>query len=203
MVILKRRIHIPFTEKTPVDPRILRTKESLQNSLLELCRTQDFASLSISNIVDAAGVNRSTFYQHYADKETLLADALDTYVTQAQAQLDAASADGLEVHPRDLILRYFLHVRDNIALYQTALSSSGPPVIVERLIHRVSMLAERGLAAQPAVTSGKMPVNIAAASLAGSFVGILREWINMTPVPSAENATDWAWAVLTTPVGEP
>jgi AcrR family transcriptional regulator len=186
-----------------VDPRILRTQESLQSALLELCRTQDFATLSISSIVDAAGVNRSTFYQHYADKETLLADALDGFAADAQAQLDAASADGLEVHPRELILRYFVHVRDNAALYQTVLSSSGPPVIVERLVTRVSELARRGLVAQPAVASGAMPVNIAAASLAGSFVGILREWINMTPLPSAESATDWAWAVLTTPVGSP
>jgi AcrR family transcriptional regulator len=196
-----------------VDPRILRTQESLQHALLELCRTEDFATLSISSIVDAAGVNRSTFYQHYADKETLLADALDAFVTEAQAQLDAASGDGdgdgdgdasgVELHPRDLILRYFSHVRENAALYQTVLSSSGPPVIVERLISRVSALAERGLVAQPVVASGKMPVNIAAASLAGSFVGILREWINMSPLPTAEKATDWAWAVLTTPVGEP
>lgn len=197
-----------------MDPRILRTQESLQHALLELCRTEDFATLSVSSIVEVAGVNRSTFYQHYADKETLLADALDAFVTEAQAQLDAASGDGdaegrdgdasgAELHPRDLILRYFVHVRDNVALYQTALSSSGPPVIVERLISRVSALAERGLVDQPAVASGKMPVNIAAASLAGSFVGILREWINMTPLPSAEKATDWAWAVLTTPVGEP
>ena len=199
-----------------MDPRILRTQESLQHALLELCRTEDFATLSISSIVDAAGVNRSTFYQHYADKETLLADALDAFVAEAQAQLDAASAVGdgghaedgeidgaVELHPRDLILRYFVHVRENVALYKTVLSSSGPPVIVERLISRVSALAERGLVAQPAVASGKMPVNIAAASLAGSFVGILREWINMSPLPSAEKATDWAWAVLTTPVGEP
>jgi AcrR family transcriptional regulator len=198
-----------------VDPRILRTQESLQHALLELCRTEDFATLSISSIVDAAGVNRSTFYQHYADKETLLADALDAFVTEAQAQLDAASGggggsdndndndNGVELHPRDLILRYFVHVRENVALYRTVLSSSGPPVIVERLVSRVSALAERGLAAQPAEASGKMPVNIAAASLAGSFVGILREWINMSPLPSAEKATDWAWAVLTTPVGEP
>ena len=192
-----------------MDPRILRTQESLQHALLELCRTEDFATLSISSIVDAAGVNRSTFYQHYADKETLLADALDAFVTEAQAQLDAASGggdgsdNGVELHPRDLILRYFVHVRENVALYKTVLSSSGPPVIVERLVSRVSALAERGLAAQPVVASGKMPVNIAAASLAGSFVGILREWINMSPLPSAEKATDWAWAVLTTPVGEP
>ena len=192
-----------------MDPRILRTQESLQHALLELCRTEDFATLSISSIVDAAGVNRSTFYQHYADKETLLADALDAFVTEAQAQLDAANAggdgsdNGVELHPRDLILRYFVHVRENVALYKTVLSSSGPPVIVERLVSRVSALAERGLVAQPAVASGKMPVNIAAASLAGSFVGILREWINMSPLPSAEKATDWAWAVLTTPVGEP
>jgi AcrR family transcriptional regulator len=180
--------------------------------LLELCRKEDFATLSISSIVDAAGVNRSTFYQHYADKETLLADALDAFVTEAQAQLDAASGgggggsdndNGVELHPSDLILRYFVHVRENVALYRTVLSSSGPPVIVERLVSRVSALAERGLAAQPAEASGKMPVNIAAASLAGSFVGILREWINMSPLPSAEKATDWAWAVLTTPVGEP
>ena len=186
-----------------MDPRILRTQESLQHALLELCRTEDFATLSISSIVDAAGVNRSTFYQHYADKETLLADALDAFVAEAQAQLDAASGGGVELHPRDLILRYFVHVSENVALYKTVLSSSGPPVIVERLISRVSALAERGLVDQPAVASGKMPVNIAAASLAGSFVGILREWINMSPLPTAEKATDWAWAVLTTPVGEP
>ncbi len=188
---------------THVDPRILRTQESLQTALLDLCRTHDFATLSISSIVDAAGVNRSTFYQHYADKETLLADALDGFAADAQAQLDAAGADGVEIHPRELVLRYFVHVRDNAALYQTVLSSSGPPVIVERLVNRVSELARRGLVTQPVVASGKMPVNIAAASLAGSFVGILREWINMTPLPSAESATDWAWAVLTTPVGEP
>jgi len=86
-----------------VDPRIARTRSSLHEALLGLCRESDYASVSISDITDAAGVNRSTFYQHYADKEELLADALDSFVEQAAAQIEAKALNAPGADPREMI----------------------------------------------------------------------------------------------------
>jgi hypothetical protein len=106
-----------------------------------------------------------------------------------------------ESDPRTLINRYFTHVQENSSLYQTVLSSAGSPVIVARLSDRIIQLATYGLSQPGAISAGSVPVNVRAASLAGSFIGILREWINMEPLPPAEDATAWAWAAMNAPVG--
>lgn len=182
-----------------MDPRIARTRTSMQDALLELCRDADFHSVSVSDIAGRAGINRSTFYQHYPDKETLLADALDRFAEQAAAHMEADLHND-EADPRDIIHRFLVHVRENATLYRTMLSSNGSPVLVDRLHERVMRLTQVGLTTKTKGELG-MPVNIAAASVAGSFIGILREWLSMKPLPSAERATEWAWHAVTTPLG--
>ena len=60
-----------------MDARVVRTRRSLQESLFALARERPLEELTVADIVQRAGVNRSSFYQHYADKDTLLADAID------------------------------------------------------------------------------------------------------------------------------
>ena len=57
-----------------MDPRIQRTKKNIKNAFGELMEGSDFDSLSISDIVKKAGINRSTFYDHYQDKYHLLVE---------------------------------------------------------------------------------------------------------------------------------
>src|SRR5690606_15118949 len=66
-----------------VDPRIARTRRSLQEALFELARERGLDEISVADIAERAGVNRSSFYQHYSDKDTLLADAIDAVVEEA------------------------------------------------------------------------------------------------------------------------
>jgi AcrR family transcriptional regulator len=56
----------------PLDPRIRRTREQLQQALAALLQTHDFEQLSVQDITAEAGVNRATFYAHYPDKFALL-----------------------------------------------------------------------------------------------------------------------------------
>lgn len=56
----------------PVDPRIRRTRELLQQALENLLEKKEFDRISVQEIADAATVNRATFYDHYTDKFTLL-----------------------------------------------------------------------------------------------------------------------------------
>jgi AcrR family transcriptional regulator len=58
------------TEST--DPRILRTRRILRETLANLLIRKEFDSISVQEIADEAELNRATFYLHYADKNALL-----------------------------------------------------------------------------------------------------------------------------------
>ncbi len=54
-----------------VDPRIVRTRNLLGGAFLEILSKKGFQSLSVQDITEKAGVNRTTFYLHFADKYAL------------------------------------------------------------------------------------------------------------------------------------
>src|ERR1700735_3036205 len=58
------------TENT--DPRVLRSRQMLMESLLRLLTRKEFDDISIQEIADEATLNRATFYLHYPDKNALL-----------------------------------------------------------------------------------------------------------------------------------
>jgi AcrR family transcriptional regulator len=54
------------------DPRILRSRRMLMDSLARLLNQKEFDDISIQEIADEATLNRATFYLHYPDKNALL-----------------------------------------------------------------------------------------------------------------------------------
>lgn len=73
--ILETSSFMPISDCEVRDPRIRRTRQLLQGALRTLLQTKSFEEISVQDITEAATVNRATFYDHYADKFTLL-DAL-------------------------------------------------------------------------------------------------------------------------------
>lgn len=55
-----------------LDRRVLVTKTLLQRALAELMSERPISKISVREICQTAGVNRSTFYGHYADQYDLL-----------------------------------------------------------------------------------------------------------------------------------
>jgi AcrR family transcriptional regulator len=62
----------PANPAENTDPRILRSRQLLMESLLRLLTRKEFADISIQEIADEATLNRATFYLHYPDKNALL-----------------------------------------------------------------------------------------------------------------------------------
>src|SRR5258707_11344516 len=54
------------------DPRVLRSRQMLMESLLRLLTRKEFDNISIQEIADEATLNRATFYRHYRGKNALL-----------------------------------------------------------------------------------------------------------------------------------
>jgi AcrR family transcriptional regulator len=60
------------TETGTTDPRILRSRRMLMDSLVRLLKKKEFEEISVQEIADEATLNRATFYLHYPDKNALL-----------------------------------------------------------------------------------------------------------------------------------
>jgi len=59
-------------EEKKVDPRIKRTRQLLQQALMDLMREKSFQAITVQDIAERATVNRVTFYAHFEDKHMLL-----------------------------------------------------------------------------------------------------------------------------------
>ncbi len=60
----------PPAEK--LDPRIKRTRQLLQQALIDLMAEKSFQAITVQDIAERATVNRVTFYAHFEDKFALL-----------------------------------------------------------------------------------------------------------------------------------
>ena len=60
-----------MADTVKIDRRIRRTRDTLGDALVELIREKPFDSITVQEILDRAGVGRSTFYTHYSDKQDL------------------------------------------------------------------------------------------------------------------------------------
>src|SRR3984885_11749693 len=68
--LLQPETEMPQTGTT--DPRILRSRRMLMDSLVKLLKKKEFEDISVQEIADDATLNRATFYLHYPDKNALL-----------------------------------------------------------------------------------------------------------------------------------
>jgi len=62
--------NLPIEEK--IDPRIRRTRSLLGQALSDVLVDKNFQAISVQDITEKAGVNRTTFYLHFPDKYALL-----------------------------------------------------------------------------------------------------------------------------------
>jgi len=68
------------------DQRVRRTRDRLGDALVELLVKIPFDDITVQDVLDRAGVSRSTFYTHYRDKNDLfLSDAEDFFESMATA----------------------------------------------------------------------------------------------------------------------
>lgn len=178
-----------------MDPRIARTQASLQQAALELATERDLDGITVGDIAERAGVNRSSFYQHYSDKDTLLADALDAILEAAGASV-VGPLNRVDLPP-EAFTQFIEHVDAHAELYRWALGPRGSAVVTDRLRLRVEGLVRYHMAIVGAdeIHEG-IPVEIVAAGVAGSGLGAIRAWLEGEPRAPLAVATGWLWRML-------
>jgi AcrR family transcriptional regulator len=83
-----------------LDPRIRRTRQLMQQALEKLLEKNELDEISVQDIADAATINRATFYDHYADKfsllECMVGSRFHDLLAERDLQFDATCPSALQ-----------------------------------------------------------------------------------------------------------
>src|SRR3984885_12909046 len=178
---------MPISDCQVRDPRIRRTRKLLQGALETLMRTKSFDEISVQDITEAATVNRATFYDHYTDKDALVAGGFHEllyerhlrYETGCPAALSAiiqATCDFLaQAHSRGACER------------QTAFE----PLMDAAIVAAIRRLLMEGLERKqrPPVSpeeSSAPHLVILASAASWAITGGVKQWLSMPDRPPAE-----------------
>ena len=105
-----------------------RTRDRLGDALVELLVQKPFDDITVQDVLDRAGVSRSTFYTHYRDKNDLfLSDAEDFFEGMATA-LSRFGDKSERVAP---VQELFAHVAEARPFYNALVESGRLHVVME------------------------------------------------------------------------
>ncbi len=114
------------------ESKYFHTAEKMDEAFLRLLEQKDFSYITVKELCQLAGVNRSTFYLHYETMADLLTESVEYFSRKATSYFrpgDSAFLDRLQDCPLeelDLItpkylLPYLRFVKEHKNLFQTAL----------------------------------------------------------------------------------
>lgn len=93
------------------DARAQRTRDALLDAFAGLLHRRGYERLTIQNVLDKAGVSRAAFYEHFRNKDDLLANSVGRLRGWLQRESRAAAerAPGMQL---GFTLAFFRHVRE-------------------------------------------------------------------------------------------
>ncbi len=125
------------------DLRVIKTKNILYSTLLELMKEKQFEEIKVSDICSHALINRSTFYSHYNDKYELLEEYINTLKDSLIEELSKnKNINNTKQYYIELIKLFFNHIDEKRNIYISAMinnrNSITMDIIYDVLNHEVT-----------------------------------------------------------------
>lgn len=169
------------TQDKKPDRRVKRTRSALREAIVELIIEKGYDSITVADLMERADVARSTFYQHYSGKESVLTDGirvLEEYLGGIQiASIDKGEGSSACLSFLGPLLE---HVGDHRTLYKALTRDKGVVVVNTavrrmflRLIGREVRRARRGAAS----ISKEVPEEALIGYVTDAFLSLMTWWM--------------------------
>lgn len=158
------------------DARTRRTHERLGYALLQLILEKSMSEVTVQEVLDRAGVGRSTFYLHFKDKNDLLMSQLERFLEHMSTLLSARNEQSRRVAP---VTEMFDHIAAQEKLWR-GIAESGLLNDFLDLAHDAftrsieRRLKETKLAGQ----ISPQELHVRAVALSGGLLSLLRWWMD-------------------------
>ncbi len=165
------------------DRRLKRSQRLLGNALIALMQDKRYSDITVQDIIDRADVCRTTFYAHYQDKEDLLIRCLENVLENFIHHIDSGDDSQAFLSTAE----FFRHVKEHQVLYKAMLAGQGMDLLFNRGQALMSQKIENHLQKLPVKGQAlSIPMPVIANYLAGSFLILLKWWVDQKMVYSPE-----------------
>jgi Transcriptional regulator len=159
--------------------RTINTKNRINKVFIDLMKEKGFLKVTVGDIIERAGINRSTFYAYYLDKYDLLEKAEDRFLVGLREIEDVASFDiPLKNSNSDSSLaqleRYIRYMYENGELF---MSFSLDREIGSEFMNKVNNAIRTLWLDKHLLDRLSLPQNYAQAVLVNMANGLIYEWV--------------------------
>lgn len=169
-----------------LDRRINRSKRVLKDAFISLLEKKNFEEISVTDIVQLADLNRSTFYSHFQDKESLMISIMD--------ELLDGIVDSIHLIPSNLacdkdqdfptsssMLHLLTYVSDHSFFLKVMMNTDRTPQFMMRLSHILYEFYYSELDVHPiGIDDKKVNRGFVANYIASVVVGFIYHWVVST-----------------------
>jgi AcrR family transcriptional regulator len=148
------------------DRRVARTQSLVLGAFYELILARGYDGFTVGDLIERAGVGRSTFYEHFENKEDVFEHSVAQPLGALADALFAAQPDGARA-----IVEHFWENRD----VGRAMFNGAARLVMERVLAR--LIVER-LERRRRTTPAALPISLVAANLAGGQLALIAAWVD-------------------------
>lgn len=159
------------------DRRIGKTRAAIYQALNDLLHEKKYANITIQEIIDRANVGRTTFYQHFTDKDTLLMNCIENIFESLSNHLTDQTPPN---HESRLIpvAEIFAHIRENSRLINGILMSDSGEILFDKFKQYWGEKTEPYLLKHlPEGKQPKIPIAILTNYVTTTLIELLRWWM--------------------------
>lgn len=194
----------------PVDRRITRSRRALREALIELTEERGLDGFTVNDLCARADLNRGTFYNHFRDKEDLLAVLEDEVMDDLRrfneeinklTLLDLAKLK-LSKEPLPLLVDLFDYLREQGDFLCAMLGPGGDAKLGQRLRDSLCTDLILGLLHERYRNDPTPFVQYYVAFYASAYLGVITRWLECGMRESSEEMARIAIRLLFIKPGE-
>jgi AcrR family transcriptional regulator len=177
-----------------VDARVVRTREALQQAMVDLAAEAPLDAITVRAIAARAGIGYATFFRHYADKEALLADVADRLTVSFLAQVRPLL---LEKDRRGAARSLCAFVEAHLPIHQALIAGGAGETVRAGMLRQTLETVGRSRRAAP---NGPLD-DLLLFHLTSSILNLLAWWLRNRDTVDAEAMAEVIERAVLTPVG--
>lgn len=176
------------------DRRITRSKRALRDALIELMEERGFDGFSVNDLCARADLNRGTFYNHFHDKESLLAaleDEVMDDLERFQEQMQELTVRRLLTYrarkkPLPFLVELFDYLREQGDFLHAVLGPGGDVRFGPRLRDSICTNLVQSILHERYRNDPSPFVGYYVAFFASAYLGVIERWIETGMQESSE-----------------
>lgn len=176
------------------DPRIARSRAALREAFIALVEERGIDGFSVGDLCTSAGLNRGTFYNHFRDKESLLASFEDEVIEDLggvlakfqSIKLRELAACNLTHRPLPMLVELYDYLREEGPFLHAMLGPGGDARFGMRLREAVCGRFVRSLLHERYQNDPSAFTRYYISFYSGAYLGVISEWIDSGMTETSE-----------------